>query len=748
MLQKNTHMKLTEVLQQYNFSQQATDIFAKSGIIDLYPPQAEAVKKGILNGKNLVLAVPTAAGKTLIAELSFIKSIVDNNGRCLYIVPLKALASEKYKDFKKKYSSLGLNVGMAVGDESAPNHLLKRNHILIATAEKMDSLLRFRAADFVSSLSILILDEVHFINDGTRGPTLEILAARIRQLNPKIQVIALSATIKNANEIGGWLNADVVSSSWRPIPLKEGVYFNQRIHFANHGIKIITEEAPDDVGMLTLDTLRGQGQVLIFVNSRRSTQAVARRLTGTVSQILKPEEKKHLALLSQKIAGNQSDMPKVSRELAGVIAHGVAFHHAGLKPDQRELIEENFKSNFIKVICCTPTLAAGVNLPARRAIIRDCKRFESGLGSVYIPTSEYKQCAGRAGRPQYDKYGEAVLIAKSYSESEILFERYINADPEPIYSKLADETALRTHILASVAGGYVHDINSMFEFLKHTFLYYQRRTTDLLGTITEIFDFLHKEKFIEKSGYRFFATTFGSLTSRLYINPLTAMTIRNALKIIDEKNNYTPLGMLHLISCTPDAILLSINKKDIEDVERFANHAFDDLILTPQNTPALDDYYAYMATIKTLWLLNQWIEEEKEEIICDQFNIGPGDIFRQVEAAQWLLYAASMLADLFHKKNLTFRINDLRTRIRYGIKEELLEIVQLKGVGRIRSRILFKNGFMKLKDLQNASAEKLAGLPAIGKALAADIIKQANEKPKSTHLPTVEVVDEELIDLV
>ena len=159
---------------------------------------------------------------------------------------------------------------------------------------------------------------------------------------------------------------------------------------------------------------------------------------------------------------------------------------------QRKIIEDNFKKNIIRVICSTPTLASGVNLPARRAIIRDCKRFESGIGAAYIPTSEYKQCAGRAGRPQYDKYGEAVLMAKTFSESRTLFERYILAEPEPIISKLAKESALRMHVLASIAGGYVHDINSTFDFINHTFLAHQKHVPNLIEMISEIFEFLQK----------------------------------------------------------------------------------------------------------------------------------------------------------------------------------------------------------------------------------------------------------------
>ena len=493
-------MNIQELSKQYSLPEKLVEILLASGIQTLHPPQVDAIKKGVLNKKNLVMAVPTASGKTLIAELCILKTILNEGGRALYICPLKALASEKFQDFKKKYEQLGVTIGIATGDLDSPSQHLNRYHIVIATPEKVDSLLRSKASWLINNLSVVVIDEIHTLDDESRGPTLEILITRIKQMKSDIQILALSATISNAKEIAGWLNAELTYSQWRPIPLKEGVYYNERIHFNNDSVRIIKEEEPDDLSKLTLDTLRGGGQVLIFVNSRRSAQASARELSPSISGILKPEEKKILTQLAKEISDEPS-ATKVCKKLADCIKLGTAFHHAGLKPKQRQLVEDNFKKNIIKVISSTPTLAAGVNLPARRAIIRDCKRYASGLGSVYISTSEYKQCAGRAGRPQYDDYGEAVLMAKSLSEQNTLYEKFILATPEPVTSKLGTESALRIHVLSSIASGYVHDINGMFEFINQTFLAYQHQGLNLLDLISQIFEFLSQNGFIEKNGF-------------------------------------------------------------------------------------------------------------------------------------------------------------------------------------------------------------------------------------------------------
>jgi len=692
----------------------------------------------VLNGNNLLMSVPTAAGKTFIAELIMVKSLLLHGGRCLYVVPLKALASEKYDDFKKKYSPLGIRVGMATGDYGESDKNLNRCQILIATSEKVDSLLRSRAKWIINNLRTVVLDEIHFINDGQRGPTLEILTARIRQLNKETQIIALSATVRNAEEIASWLDAELVHSDWRPIPLREGVYFNSKIQFINAPSRKITEDPHDDLGKLTLDTLRGQGQVLVFVNSRRSAQAASRQLCPTVAKTLLPEEKTALRKLSKEAVGSEGSATKICRKLGETLLHGAAFHHAGLKPKQRKLVEEYFKKNLIKVICSTPTLAAGVNLPARRAVIRDCKRFESGLGMSYIPTSEYKQCAGRAGRPQYDEYGEAVLMAKSISESRVMMDKYVLASPDPVFSKLGQEGALRIHILSSIAGGYVHDVNDTFDFLSHTFLAHQRQGENLIDLIGQVFEFLEGEGFIEKSGFRFFATAFGQATSRLYIDPLSAIIVRNGLEKIHQGKPFSAAGILHLTCCCPDSPLLHIGKRDVDTVEAFASQYQDEIIMTLEDIPHLDDVSTHMSMMKTTFMLFRWIEEDREDVLCDTFNIGPGDVYRITESARWLIYAMTVFAALFEFKRMSFQLDEVKSRIQYGIKEELIPLAKLKGVGRVRARNLLKKGYRSPTDLRHLDQETLAAIPQIGKALAKELLAQVSGHKGSVDLAAVQ----------
>ncbi|HOY08579.1 MAG TPA: DEAD/DEAH box helicase [Candidatus Omnitrophota bacterium] len=716
-------MTIEEILSQYKFPEELKAILLRSGISTLYPPQAEAIEAGALEGRNILLSVPTAAGKTLVAELCMLRALLSAPGRCLYIVPLKALASEKYEDLKKKYSSVGIKVGLATGDTDTAHDILNGYHILVATAEKVDALLRARTQWLINRLHVVVLDEIHFLNDRERGPTLEILAARIKQLNPKVQFLALSATVSNASDIASWLDARLVESRWRPIPLREGIYLNAEIRFNNGPNRLIQGTGPD-LNKLADDTLRGKGQMLVFTSSRRSSEAASRLLCGTAGTFLPDDQRRVLAQLARTLRGSENSATRICRRLGDAVEHGVAFHHAGLKPEQRKLIEENFKNGLLKIVCSTPTLAAGVNLPARRAVIRDVKRFEGGLGASFIPVSEYKQCAGRAGRPQYDDCGEAVLIAKTPGEAKALAERYINADPEPVTSRLGSDSALRTHILASIAGDYVHDINDTFNFISHTFLAHQKRTLNLIEMIGNVFDFLQEEDFIEKQGFRFFATPFGQYTNRLYIDPASSIIIRDGLHKIAKGKSFSYLGLLHLTCCCPDSPLLKNWKSQWEEIEAFAYNCQDEIILQEEDFPMLTDLGLNMSIMKTTMMLCRWIDEEKEEKICDDFNIGPGDIYRHIEAVQWLLYAAITFAELFQYKKLTLLLSSLRSRVKYGIREELISLAHLKGIGRIRARHLYENGYKHATDLKSASAKDLAGIDKISLSLAQDIIQQ------------------------
>ncbi|MEA2089698.1 MAG: DEAD/DEAH box helicase, partial [Thermoproteota archaeon] len=246
-------------------------VVIKSGIEELYPPQEEAVRAGALEGKNFVLASPTASGKTLIAELCALKHVVEQDGKVLYLTPLRALASEKYEEFKKytpirKKNGRRIRVGISTGDYDNSDPWLEKYDIIIATNEKADSLLRHRAR-WMDQLSLLIADEVHLLNDTSRGPTLEVVLARLMQVNPEAQLLALSATVRNAEEAAEWLKASFITTNWRPVTLKEGVILNNRMLFKNGSYEQIAEQSKNPAVNLALHTIKAGGQTLLFCST-------------------------------------------------------------------------------------------------------------------------------------------------------------------------------------------------------------------------------------------------------------------------------------------------------------------------------------------------------------------------------------------------------------------------------------------------------------------------------------------------
>ncbi len=717
-------MKIEEICGDHKLPNQIAQTLEKLGITTLYPPQVDAVKKGALDGKNLVLAVPTASGKTLVAEFCMLKSVLREGGKCLYIVPLRALASEKYDEFKEKYGPLGVKVGISTGDFDVANPRLARYDILVATSEKVDSLLRHRAKWLADVVSVVVLDEVHLIDDPGRGPTLEVLTARFRQVNPKLQILALSATVKNADEIAEWLGAELVKSDWRPVPLRKGVYLDGKIKFDDGSKRAVKVEAGDDLRTLAVDTVQEGGQALVFVSTRRSAQAAATLVARYVKGDLSPGEREQLAAVAKTVEGALGEPTRACRQLADCVRQGAAFHHAGLHHAQRKTVEDAFRKNLIKVICATPTLAAGVNLPSRRTIIRDYRRYVEPFGLVFIPVLEFHQMAGRAGRPQYDKYGEAVLIAKGEGEVKALFEEFIRAEPERITSKLATEPALRTHVLASIAAGYVGDVDGLLDFMGHTFFAYQYGTSDVGRVVQLILDFLEREGMIRRQGKLLIATPFGERVSRLYIDPFSAVVLRDGIRGIAAREP-TVLSLLHLICHTPDMGLLYLRERDYSDLELFClDHADELLIPIPDERRELEKFEYLLAELKTAQMLQMWIDEAWEDDIHERFGIGAGDIRRSADTAEWLLYAAHELASLFKVRPALAPLRKLHQRVRHGVKEELLELVQLRGIGRVRGRSLFRAGYRKLADIERATEQELARVPHVGVEIARSLKRQ------------------------
>ncbi len=1183
----------------------------------------------------MVLAIPTASGKTLVAELCMLKTILEKGLKAIYLTPLRALASEKYDEFLM-FEELGVKVGITTGDYDSADEKLGVYDLLVCTNERADSLLRHQAS-WLSQIGVVVADEVHLINDISRGPTLEVVLVRLRQVAPKAQILALSATVGNADELAAWFRGETVTSDWRPVKLREGVYHEGRVRFADSDEERYSPVSSFPIGDITRQVLRDQGQLLIFLNTRKSAMNTAQRLSPLISRFLSKYERSELDTIAKRIQ-QTGEVTQVTDKLARLVSTGVAFHHAGLRHAERKLVEDAFRQTLIKAVCCTPTLclspetkiwhgvretevrdfdistplfalskdtliqmnavdvcrltntsplieitsvsgysirvtpnhrvlvkrdgksivipaskivktdriatvgklsleysrslrvgdfvldnrtesaqeiitpkiayfigmmigdghsgaetegesvqykgspsivstheevfesvepvcfqlgvsyrrsidsygtpvlilgknnwfreflvrcgvekgdrkhicdallemdeacivqllrglfdsdgyvikdraigfgntseklvrqiqrlllrfgivsrtrkrkattqtiygrkygkkpffelivaqnqsllnftrylgfnlprkqrdlnslmfrvnsnvlfvscqicnyriyrslfsgrtlhqkewgkikrsvirllgekgelgsreitrilgeaprkneirlnhhyelitkrrvghrsgtewfwslnpigrwiftnflvdgnnfekffglercplcqaqlervlrgtwrskdvdgdifwdairdlkpvslcpivydvvlpnspennhmfvangfivhnSAGINMPARLVVINEYRRFDRTEGYQPIPVLEYKQMAGRAGRPKYDKTGTSILIARRQEEVAFLTDNYILGDAEDIVSKLASESALRSHILSTIALGYASSKEDIMGFIRKTFFGHQRDPEEVTYMVDLIVRFLQDEALLTRKGNLLLATSFGRRVSQLYIDPKSAVIIRDGLLTASrDATEVTHFSYLHLICHTPDQFSMYLRRGEEESTHDYVSeHIEEFLVPVPNPRYNRTNYEFFLAEVKTALLANGWIEEISEEKLTSQFNIGSGDLRRLVDTQVWLLYACREIARVFKYKSLLADLEQLELRVRYGVRRELAELVELKGIGRVRGRLLFRNGFVNKDRIRDAPLSKLAAVPTIGSEIARSI---------------------------
>jgi helicase len=698
-------------------------ILAEQGITSLYPPQAAAVGP-VLKGESVLLACPTASGKSLVAYLALVRA-ARRHRTGLYLVPLRALAQEKYEELQA-FETLGLRVGISIGDFDLSAAALDRLDILVATSEKADGLLR-KGSPWLDRLGVVVADEVHLLRDWERGPTLEVTLTRLRRDHPDLQILALSATVGNSKEVAEWLAARHIASDFRPVPLRLGVYRDGQITFSDLTLRSVPGPG-DAVPRLVRSVILEGGQALVFVSTRRSSEQAAQSLVGTVHALLSTEERAAAQRVREELASVSEEETEGIRRLSHLVPNGVAFHNASLTNPERRVIERAFRDRVLKVLAATPTLAAGINLPARRVIVRDTYRYDDHRGGqAPIPAIEVHQMMGRAGRPRFDTIGESVLLAKTVDEEERLMDTYLSGGPEEVTSHLAAEPALRMHLLALIASGAVDSEAALESFFAATFYGHTQPMVDLTDQIRSVREFLTHHEFLEPGG-GLRATPFGAMTSELYLDPMSALLLRRALE-------RAPLGvgvfaLLAAIAATPDLPPLFLRRgEEREMLTRYTDEEVE-LLVKPEEDPyplALD---FFLSTIKTAEVLEAWIAETPMVEISERFGIGAGDLRAKVEDAEWLLFGASRLASRFQRR-IARPLDDLSLRIRYGVREELLDLVHLKGVGRARGRALFNAGFHDRDALRAAPLARVSA--ALGSSHLAQMVLDQVQHPRAAR---------------
>jgi helicase len=829
------------------------------GITNLHPPQAEAAPS-ILSGKNTLVAIPTASGKSLLAYMAMVQRLSEGHkqSKAIYIVPLKALAMEKFEDLSQIAKAMDLKIGLGIGDATAEAKNIDDCNILVCTSEKLDSLLRHKA-ELVTNLTCVVADEFHLMNDSTRGPTLEINLTRLRHIRPDAQLIALSATVGNCQALADWLDADLVQSDWRPVALEYATFHDfhvepRKIQSSNTNHDPSQLSAPrtleglksHPVWSVVSDGLDTKSQVLMFVGTRRSAQSEAKNLAKRVKKrLLKedPDRLKQLQEVADRLEGRSQS--SLAEQLVHSMSGGVGFHHAGLTSGQRKEVEKAFKSGLLVALTATPTLAAGVNLPARRVLVRDLKRWDDGM-SRPLPVMEVRQMLGRAGRPKYDTRGEAWVYCKGTDGWEVadsVSDRYFFGPIEDITSKLANEPAMRMHLLASIAtGGLLHK-GSIEHFFSSTFLGSTMAPSQLRERLNTMLDWLVEERFVRKVGIdehftahwlnedvnsegeeawddslpawatpaqetvgvgwspgpvsskkstphrsahlnpslgftpatslgntggwvqpsaeephnmKYQATQMGERVTQLYLDPLSASILRTGLRravrrLVRADRPVTDFGLLHLAVATPDFNSLWAKTADMEansPVWLKANSTEDELLVDPGYAEAM------LSNVKSAWMVEEWTEEATIRDLESRLDVSPGDVHHRVDLMGWLLAGAQhvlMADDVFSDEHMHIiseivqQISILQQRVRHGCKTDLLQLVNIRHVGRQRAREMASLGLRQPNDVATMSMKtknSLLGLRGWGPMLLEKIVNEVERvlrkaSSDSNQQPTV-----------
>ncbi len=526
---------------------------------------------------------------------------------------------------------------------------------------------------------------------------------------------------------------------------------------------IVVRPNKDQTTALCLDTIQRNKQALVFCSSKRAAESQAEKLAKNILL-----EEQHINFsatkrLSEKLLHVLTTPTKQCKRLAQCVEKGVAFHHAGLASKQRELLEDAFREGLLRIICSTPTLAAGLDLPAFRTIIRDTKRF-GNRGMVAIPVLEYEQMAGRAGRPGKEAYGEAIIVAKEEKQIKELTKTYLHGTVEDILSKLAVEPVLRTYILSLTATGFIQNKTSLYMFFDKTFYAHQfgdtlrlQQTLDKMVFLLQEWEFLeHTAKATKETDFttkamfttgtqllhkkettsqeELTATLLGRRVSELYVDPLTAHVLLKGLEKLFKKTTATTIAIqgnvtfavVHLLTCSLEMIpLLRTKASDMNRIQSL--RAQQEFILSEEEfyEVSVDDFDD---TIKTTQCLVDWMNEETEDRLLEKYAIRPGELSIKLQKADWLLYACEELSRIKNYKSIIKIIKQTRVRLKNGVKKELLPLLHFKNIGRVRARKLYNHQIKNIADVEHTTIELLSGI--IGTKLATNLKEQVGQKTK------------------
>lgn len=665
-------------------------------IKEFNPAQKAVIESGYLEDKsNYIISIPTASGKTVLGILPALKTIL-NGGKAIYAAPLLSIQNEKVKEFKA-FEEHGIKVGKHPSNSD----------LSVMVFESFDALTRF-SWNVLREVDTLIIDEFHMIGEYSRGPTLESAITRAKIINPSLRIIALSATLKNIDEIEQWLDGKTVEHNYRPVPLNKEVLDAEMFN---------TKNKNDVIVKIVKKAIEDNSQALSFVSTRRFTESLATYVAKKIDKKTTKEQKQKFKQVADKlleVPKKKGSLPTTTcLKLAEAAEKGVVFHHAGLFNEQKEIIEDEFRKGNILMITATPSLMYGVNLPSKYVVIRDHTRWTSN-GPASIPVFDYEQMSGRAGRPQYDDVGYSYLVAKTMDEAFDLEARYVNGEIELTNSKLIDnKDAIYKQIIAQIASSLSKNLDDLNDFFGKTLYGFQMKNNPSMSMFAQdslnwelesALEFLLQNGIIRATPEGLKTTDFGNLIAKSNYAVETAVKIKEYVSTMEKLN---PAEMIYALAETPDLPLISFKGRKSKDPVRDKLSECGLFAVDIGNPEA------------TAVSLIEWIDERNEYEIENAYNVYSASTRRSAyEASRLVKFAKNTLEVLGNYSNLK-DMDYLSARLYYGVKEDIIPlVVGVKRLGRKRARLLMKTFG---DNLSEASEKELQKVEGIGPKLAGKV---------------------------
>lgn len=727
-------MRMTELL-RYDIPPEIIVLWQREESETLLPVQEMAIKRhNLFSTNNLLIQAPTSSGKTFVGEMAAIQTALRRK-KVIYLVPLKALAEEKFEDFRAKYAPYGIDVIISTRDRREYDGRLEEGSFSIAVVvfEKLSQLL-VRRPERIQEIELIVADELEILSDPERGAQIEVLLTRI--LQSKRRMIGLSAVIGHADKLAQWMNADLLLHDRRPVELRYGVLHDGRFKYrtyneyaqAEEELVHVHSESSWEVLTENIRAFAERGEsCLVFVKSKHESRRGAELMAGRVD----------VPPAADAIAALRKLEPTHSRDtLIETLSAGVAFHNADLSRDERRIVEEGFRAGAVRVLISTSTLAVGMNLPAHNVFIASDKwQYDARFGMPWktpILRAEYENMGGRAGRiGSGAPFGRSILIAMTPFDDATLWRRYVDGDRERVEPRLARE-ALENHVLRLVSSRSCVNEPELLDFfnttLTGTWVWLEMYTPEEIEfrVRAAVNKALDCGMIAKDANGQLAATPLGLATASKGITIATALDLAHWVRE-SETRIWSDLDLMLAAALTPDGRMLQVTLTSRE-YERsdypgeLKRQTLDedlsaDVPLNRLRQCNSMPFFEEVRAIKVAHFLHEWIDEARVYEIEEKYHTLFGQIVAAAEQVGWLIDATASLATAVGApREFIDRIAALAERVQFGVRAEALPLARGRVVDRNTLIALEVQGLHTPHALANTTPQVLAQWVPTGEA--------------------------------